>query len=132
MVVIAGQVLDPDDARAPFRQVAERLRRQIAESVYGPGEKLPSRKELAEAFGVAPMTVQSALRELREAGLIVSRQGSGVFVRTRRGRSEIPVEIEQLIEELEDRFEVFAELSGASTATEIVGRIKALLQEKDM
>jgi DNA-binding GntR family transcriptional regulator len=124
-------VLDPDDERAPFRQVAERLRRQIAEGVYGPGKKLPSRKDLAEEFGVAPMTVQSALRELRAAGLIVSRRGSGVFVRTRPGRSAIPVtEIEQLIDELEDRLPVFAELSGTSTATDIIERLKTLAEEK--
>jgi DNA-binding GntR family transcriptional regulator len=46
-------------------------------------DKLPSRNELAKTYDVAPMTVQNALRELREEGLIVSRQGSGVFVRER-------------------------------------------------
>lgn len=77
------------------------------------------------------MTVQSALRELRVAGLIVSRQGSGVFVRTRRGPTEIPAaDIEHLIDELEDRREVYAELSGMSAATDIIERVKALFQEK--
>lgn len=78
--------LDPDDDRAPYQQVAEALRLDIEAQRYQPGEKLPSRKELATKFNVAPMTVQNAIRELRTAGLIVSRQGAGVFVRTRTDR----------------------------------------------
>jgi DNA-binding transcriptional MocR family regulator len=48
--------------------------------------RLPTRNELAKTYDVAPMTVQNALRELREEGLIVSRQGRGVFVRERTER----------------------------------------------
>ena len=42
--------------------------------VRSPGDTLPSRNELAKTYVVAPMTVQNALRELRDEGLIVSRQ----------------------------------------------------------
>ena len=75
--------LDPDDPRPTYVQVADVLRAAILDKQFGPGDKLPPRAELAKTYNVAPMTVQSALRELREEGLIVSRQGSGVFVRTR-------------------------------------------------
>lgn len=78
-----SMALDPDDDRAPYLQVAEALRNDIEAQLYPPGSRLPSRKELAVRFAVAPMTVQSAIRELRTEGLIVSRQGAGVFVRTR-------------------------------------------------
>ncbi|MEV8439146.1 GntR family transcriptional regulator [Actinosynnema sp. NPDC051121] len=75
--------LDPDDSRPPYRQVASALREAITTGRYAPGAKLPSRAQLAADYGVAPMTVQSALRELRGEGLVVSRQGSGVYVRVR-------------------------------------------------
>ena len=68
--------LDPDDPRPPYVQVANALRAAILTKKFSPGDKLPSRNELAQTYNVAPMTVQNALRELREEGLIVSRQGS--------------------------------------------------------
>ncbi|MGW4804263.1 GntR family transcriptional regulator [Kitasatospora sp. NPDC004272] len=46
-----------------------------------PGEKLPSHKELTELFGFARATVQHALRDLGAERSVVSRKGSGVFVR---------------------------------------------------
>lgn len=46
--------------------------------LFQPGDKLPSGPELAKRFGVARMTVQQAIRLLRDEGLVVSRQGSGV------------------------------------------------------
>lgn len=75
--------LDPDDSRPAYLQVADHLRRDILARRFAPGEQLPSRAELVTRFAVAPMTVQNALRELRDEGLIVSRQGAGVFVRVR-------------------------------------------------
>src|SRR5262249_22521731 len=46
-----------------------------------PGTQLPSTPELAEFFGVARMTVQNAVRTLKEEGWVDSRVGSGVYVR---------------------------------------------------
>ncbi|MEJ3652791.1 GntR family transcriptional regulator [Actinomycetes bacterium KLBMP 9759] len=87
--------LDPDDSRPPYIQIASALRAAILTKAVKGGEKLPSRNELAKRYDVAPMTVQSALRLLREEGLIVSRQGSGVFVRERTDR---PVGLGPLME----------------------------------
>jgi DNA-binding transcriptional regulator YhcF (GntR family) len=79
--------LDPDDPRPPYQQVANALRAAILTRKLAPGEKLPSGTELAKRYGVARMTVQQAIRLLRDEGLIVSRQGSGVFVRERATRA---------------------------------------------
>lgn len=78
--------LDPDDPRPPYQQVAQALRAAILTRKFEPGDKLPSLNELPEQYSVARMTVQQAMRLLREEGLIVSRQGSGVFVRERTER----------------------------------------------
>lgn len=45
-----------------------------------PGARLPSVRELADAGGIAPMTAAAVYKDLRRAGLIVARAGSGTFV----------------------------------------------------
>jgi len=87
--------LDPDDRHRRMYKVPNALRAAILTKKFRAGDKLPSRNELAKTYDVAPMTVQNALRELREEGLIVSRQGSGVFVRE---RTERPVGLRPHIE----------------------------------
>jgi DNA-binding transcriptional regulator YhcF (GntR family) len=79
--------LDPDDPQPPYVQIANALRAAIRSRVLGPGEKLPSGAQLARRFGVARMTVLQAERLLKDEGLIVSRQGTGVFVRERTERA---------------------------------------------
>jgi DNA-binding transcriptional regulator YhcF (GntR family) len=79
--------LDPDDPRPPYQQVANMLRAAILTGKLAPGEKLPSGHELAQRYGVARMTVQQAMRVLRDEGLILSRQGSGIYVRERTTRA---------------------------------------------
>jgi DNA-binding transcriptional regulator YhcF (GntR family) len=52
----------------------------IACGELAPGETLPSVRELAEKVGVAPMTVSQVYSDLKIAGLIEARPGSGTFV----------------------------------------------------
>jgi DNA-binding transcriptional regulator YhcF (GntR family) len=58
----------------------------IACGELAPGELLPSVRELAERIGVAPMTVSQVYADLKSAGLIETRPGSGTFV-TKSGHS---------------------------------------------
>lgn len=106
--------LDPDDPRPPYQQVANALRAAILTKKFQPGEKLPSQSELAKRYGVARMTVQVALRVLRDEGLTVSRQGSGVFVRE---RTERPVGLRPHVEQAFDRDEVQIDFSGYTSET---------------
>src|SRR5664279_23629 len=106
--------LDPDDPRPPYIQVATALRAAILTRTFRPGEKLPSGPQLAERYSVARMTVQAALRLLRDEGLIVSRQGSGVFVRE---RTERPVGLRPHIERAFDREQVTIDFAGFSGET---------------
>lgn len=70
-----------DDQRPAYLQVAADLRDQIETGRLRSGQRLPPGRELARRYGVAPMTVQNAVRVLREQGLVGSQQGRGVFVR---------------------------------------------------
>jgi len=80
--------LDPDDTRPPYAQVVDALRQEIEQGALQPGAKLPTHQELVSRFGVSVGTIKRALGELQGAGLIVSRQGQGAFVRTRRSLIE--------------------------------------------
>jgi DNA-binding GntR family transcriptional regulator len=73
--------LDPQSSVPPYKQIASWLRVRIAAGKYGPRDPLPSRQELRETFGVANATAGAAIRQLVSEGLVVSRQGSAVFVR---------------------------------------------------
>jgi putative hydrolases of HD superfamily len=74
------QPLDPADPRRPYVQIAASIRAAILNGELEPGQRLPSTGELAAFFGVAKVTVGSAVRILREEGFVRSRAGSGTYV----------------------------------------------------
>ena len=74
------QPLDAADRRPPYQKIASSIRAAILTGEFEPGAQLPPGRELADFFAVAPMTVQHAVRLLREEGFVTSRMGSGVFV----------------------------------------------------
>lgn len=75
--------LDPTDPRSPSKQIADDLRELIASGVLGAGAKLPSERELAERYRVAPQTVRQAVAILKHEGLALGQPGRGVFVRSK-------------------------------------------------
>lgn len=68
---------------AIWTSIAATLTREVAEGLYGPGDRLPTEADLALRFGVNRHTVRRALAALAEAGLVHARRGSGVFVAAR-------------------------------------------------
>lgn len=66
------------EPKFPYRRVADDLRAKI-ESGELTGQ-LPSRIKLAEQYGVAYMTVDRAIRVLKDEGLVFGVAGLGVFV----------------------------------------------------
>jgi GntR family transcriptional regulator len=63
-----------------YAQVAAALREDILAGRYGPGDQLPSERELRERFKVSSNTARAAMVQLRAEGLVASHQGRGVFV----------------------------------------------------
>jgi GntR family transcriptional regulator len=63
-----------------YAQVADALRGEIRGGRYGPGDQLPSERELQERFEVSVNTIRAALVQLRTEGLVVSHRGRGSFV----------------------------------------------------
>lgn len=60
--------------------IAESLRAQILNGKYGPGERLPSERELAERLGANRGSVREALKKLEQLGMIAIRRGGGARV----------------------------------------------------
>src|SRR3954469_8432350 len=106
--------LDPDDPRQASQQIANKLRAAILTRRLAPGEKLPSQPELAARYGVARETVKRALEALRTERLIITRQGSGAFVRAQTQRA---VELRPHIEASFDRPHVSIDFAGFSGET---------------
>jgi len=84
--------IDPSSGNAPYIEIANIVRDAIGDGEYEDGEQLPSRTELADRFSVSPMTVQNAMRILREEGVVATVPGKGVFAR--RGTAEPSIRAE--------------------------------------
>jgi GntR family transcriptional regulator of arabinose operon len=69
-------------ANHKYRQIFEKLQKDISSGVYQPGKRLPSEAELVRRFHVSRMTVFRAMRELQALGLVTRRVGSGTFAST--------------------------------------------------
>ena len=71
-------VIDPLGPDFAYIQVANHIasRIEVGEITH----KLPAERALAVEYGVAYQTVRHAMAELRERGLIITRQGRGTFV----------------------------------------------------
>ncbi|PSL08187.1 regulatory GntR family protein [Haloactinopolyspora alba] len=70
-----------EDPRPRYVQVADDLRHSITTGALTAGEKLPAARELAEEYGVAPMTAQKAVDVLKSEGVLYGAVGRGTFVR---------------------------------------------------
>ena len=62
------------------RQVRDAIEQAVFTGLLPVGGPLPSVRDLAAAAGVAPMTVSKVYAELKAAGVIEARAGSGTFV----------------------------------------------------
>ena len=69
-------------------QRSEEVRLQIERAIragdFGPGDRLPSERELVETFGVSRVSVREAIRSLEALGFVRVYQGRGAFVTDRR------------------------------------------------
>lgn len=63
-----------------YTQLIEQLTQAILAGEYPPGGKLPAVRELAAEAGVNPNTMQRALAQLEQTGLLYVRRTSGRFI----------------------------------------------------
>lgn len=66
--------------RPIYIQLIEQIQLRIVSGEYSPGSKLPSVRDLAAEASVNPNTMQKALAELEQNGLLYSQRTSGRYV----------------------------------------------------
>jgi DNA-binding GntR family transcriptional regulator len=97
--------LDPNDPRPQKVQVADVLRREIADGKY-PSGRLPTTRDLAKRFDIAGQTLSNGLRILVDEGLIFSAGNRGYFVvrddeTTSNPKSDVREEIKAIHSEMQ-------------------------------
>ncbi|MFJ8823744.1 GntR family transcriptional regulator [Streptomyces sp. NPDC102467] len=114
--------MDSQTKRKPnAREIAARIRDEIAAGTFGPGDRLPGGRAYAKKLGVSLMTVQGAYAQLREEGLVEGVTGSGTYVRDAAPGEQTPRESARRLTDLQAEVaRVSAELAG------LVERIKQL------
>ncbi len=83
------------DSTPRYRQLAEKLARQIREELYKPGDKLPSVRMAAKQHQLSNATVVQAYGLLEDWDLVEARPKSGYFVRSAVHGSFEPPRIQQ-------------------------------------
>ncbi|MFN3525646.1 MAG: FadR/GntR family transcriptional regulator [Paracoccus sp. (in: a-proteobacteria)] len=61
-------------------RIAAQFARQIQQGALKPGDKLPTENAMSKSFGVSRTVIREAIAQLRNEGMIETRQGVGAFV----------------------------------------------------
>jgi GntR family transcriptional regulator len=102
--------IDRDSFEPAYLQLANSLRRQIADGAFRPGDQLPSEAQLVQRYGVSPMTVRRSINLLADQGVVSTAQGRGTFVRG--------LELSTAFFDLQDLHELFG--SGSEGAIKLL------------
>ena len=89
------QILSGSD-KPIYRQIVEQISEAIAKGELSMGDKLPAVRKLAAELVINPNTVAHAYSVLEQAGLVVTKTGSGTFVSDPRLRSSDAADINAL------------------------------------
>lgn len=83
MAIDRTTLIAPLASTARAEEIGSRIAEAIQLGLLLDGERLPAEPELAQHFGVSPVTLRDALSTLRERGLVETRRGrnGGTFVR---------------------------------------------------
>ena len=71
---------DPSAGIPKYDQLYSAVRADIVRGALAPGERMPSKRSLAEHLGVSVVTVETAYGRLADEGYLISRPRSGFFV----------------------------------------------------
>src|SRR6478609_3517183 len=61
-------------------QILRAILQKIDDGTYGPGDRLPTERQIAEAMGVSLAPVRVAMKQLELSGHVERTQGRGTFV----------------------------------------------------
>jgi GntR family transcriptional regulator len=70
----------PDERVALHARLRQAIQDHVTSGSWRPGDQIPTIRQLGELYGVSHITVVKALDSLSRDGLLVRRQGKGIFV----------------------------------------------------
>src|SRR3954468_10527401 len=73
---------NPVSSKKLYMQIYNQILSEIQSGAFKIGDKLPAERELCEMFGVSRAPIRQALSALELNGIIYSRQGEGVYVKS--------------------------------------------------
>lgn len=88
-----------DSTRISYHDVKAKVLESIKDNTWAPGTIMPGEIELAQMFGCARATVNRAMRELAEEGILERKRKAGTLVKlspTPRAKLEIPMIREEI------------------------------------
>ncbi|MCI8559535.1 MAG: GntR family transcriptional regulator [Dorea sp.] len=118
-------IIDYNDKRPIYEQIADRFQTLIISGVMEADEKLPSVRTLAVELSINPNTIQRAYMELEKDGFIYTVKGRGNFVK--KDDELIHRQKEKLLAELEDQARVC--LKQGIKKQELICRIEKATEE---
>ena len=86
-----------------YRQIIDQVKAAMATESIGPGDRLPTVRQLAVDLSINPNTVSRAYTELELTGLVETQMGSGTFV-GRRPVERNDVERRRVLDQLCQEF----------------------------
>lgn len=103
-------------------RAASGIRALIVSLDYGPGDRLPAERELANQLGVSRPALREGIRRLRSGGVLESRRGSGTYVSVAdlAGVYDIRMRLEPLAAERAARERSEKELDGMRATVKLM------------
>ncbi len=91
--------IEPESPKPLYQQVIDAITQLIQCGRWPAGKKTPSENELVQQLQVSRMTINRALRELTQSGLLQRVQGVGTFVAEKAHHASL-IEIRNIAEEI--------------------------------
>lgn len=80
---------EPNYKKPLYQQLRDVIRDKIITGEYAPGTAIPSENELASKYGVHRLTVRNTIEILVDEGLLITKQGSGIYVTGKKKQMDI-------------------------------------------
>ena len=86
-----------------YRQIIDQVKSAMATGTLGPGDRLPTVRQLSVDLSVNPNTVSRAYNELELTGLVETHMGSGTYIGNKRVERD-EVEQRRMLEQICQEF----------------------------
>ena len=129
MADAAGRIFEavrdaPQKGAPLYLQLKRSIEEAVNSGVIGPGDALPSERDIAVKADVSRVTVRKAVQDLVRGGILIQRHGSGTFVAPRVSRVEQPLSQADLLHRGHGAARHEGALANGSTAASIRPRRK--------